>query len=105
MNNIIGRYNELFDELSAYDCKIYMQSILPVSASQNGSEMINPDVEEINNRLMGICESRGITYINLWEQFKDDDGALRDEFYYDGVHINSTAYKRWKELIDQYVYE
>ena len=105
VENIIGRYNELFDELSHYDCKYYVQAILPVASSQSDAERICLDVNEINERLRSICEGRGYTFIDLWSEFAGDDWALKDEYYYDGVHVNAAAYKRWKEIIDPYVYE
>ena len=105
VENIIGRYRELLDELSHYDCKIYIQSLMPVSASQDDAERICLDVNEINERLRGMCEERGFTFIDLWADYAGEDWALKDEYYYDGVHINATAYKHWKEILDPYIYE
>ncbi|MBP5609627.1 MAG: hypothetical protein J6X66_15345 [Lachnospiraceae bacterium] len=105
-DDIINRYRELMDVIAGYEgVKVYIQSILPVSASQSDAERILLDTHEIDEALAGLCEERGFTYIWLWDEYAGDDWALLDEYYYDGVHINARAYKHWKEILDPYVYE
>ncbi len=104
--DIINRFRELMDVIAQYDgVKVYIQSILPVSASQSDAERILLDTHEIDEALAGLCEERGFTYIWLWDDYAGDDWALLDEYYYDGVHVNAHAYKHWKEILDPYVYE
>ncbi|MBR6256535.1 MAG: hypothetical protein IKR23_04070 [Lachnospiraceae bacterium] len=105
VESILGRYGELFDVLDQYDCQIYIQGIMPVSSSQYDAERICLDVNEINERLREMVEDRGYTFIDLWSEFAGDDWALREEYYYDGVHVNAAAYRHWKEILDQYIYE
>ena len=105
VTNIVGRYNELFDVLAGTGCKIYIQSLLPVSPDQGDALRICDAVYEINENLRNMCNDRGFTFINMWDQFAEGDWSLREEFYYDGVHVNATAYKKWKEIIDPFVYE
>ena len=105
VENIIGRYNELFDVLGGTGCKIYIQSLLPVSPNQGDAERICDAVYEINSKLKNMCKDRGFTFIDMWGEFAGEDWALREEYYYDGVHVNATAYKHWKEIIDPFVYE
>ena len=98
-------YARLLDTFSEYDCRIYVQSILPVSGTLGDAERINGDSMALNGRIAEICAERGITFIDLWPEFANEDSYLRTEYHYDGVHVNAAAYKRWKELLDTYVYE
>ncbi|MCR5251456.1 MAG: hypothetical protein K6E50_12705 [Lachnospiraceae bacterium] len=102
---VVEYYGLLLDEFGMYDCKLYVTSILPVAASQNDSYRILVDTMDVNRQLAEMCEQRGLVFIDLWPAFAGEDQAMRDEFYYDGVHLNATAYKNWKEHIDAYVYE
>ena len=97
--------DELFDVLGGTGCKIYIQSLLRVSPNQGDAERICDAVYEINSRLKNMCNDRGFTFIDMWGEFAGEDWALREEYYYDGVHVNATAYKHWKEIIDPFVYE
>ncbi len=98
-------YARLLDTFSEYDCRIYAQSVMPVDGTLGDAERLNTDSFALNERIRQLCEERGITYIDLWSSFINEESYLDMAYHYDGVHVNAAAYKHWKELLDPYVYE
>jgi lysophospholipase L1-like esterase len=41
-----------------------------------------------------IAEERGLTYIDLYDQYAVD-GELPDAMSYDGLHLTNEAYSTW----------
>ena len=57
----------------------------------------------INAQLIEICNSQGLTYIDLDPTFSDENGKLNKKYSIDGLHVNGAGYVIWKELITQYL--
>lgn len=88
--------------------KIYLQSCLPINQSfgryklLDGKEQV---VRDINTNLEAIACRRGITWINLYPSFADDEGNLRKELTNDGLHLLGPAYLIWRDIVLPYVNE
>ncbi len=88
--------------------KIYLQSMLPINNSfgrykkMAGKEEV---IRQINVRLEKIAAQRGITWINLYPHFTDENGDLKTEFTNDGLHLLAPGYLVWREIVMPYVKE
>jgi lysophospholipase L1-like esterase len=82
------------------DTKIYIQSVLPVT---DPIQSINDTIVVLNQKLKNLSDEKSLTYINLFDSFKDEKGFLKKDLTNDGLHLTGKAYLIWKSLIDEYV--
>lgn len=76
--------------------EIYIQSILP---SQSGLRTLEVE-RQTNAALKALCEERGLTYIDLWD---DLQGILNNTHSMDGLHLKASGYKIWCDKVAPYV--
>lgn len=88
--------------------RIYLQSMLPINNSfgryklMAGKEQV---IRDINERLVKVAADRGITFINLYPAFCDEEGNLKREYTNDGLHLLGPAYLVWRDIVLPYVKE
>ena len=80
--------------------QLYIQSTLPTRGYPNRK---NSDIIKINAGIEAIATKYNSTYIHLFDLFKAQDGKLKTELTYDGLHINGDGYLIWKDAIIDYV--
>jgi lysophospholipase L1-like esterase len=95
---ILQNMEKIIDELERNKIKPIIQSTLYVSKGHKGWEKTNTDVDGLNNGLKNICMENGLTFIDV-NKILSADGALINEYTYDGVHLFGIGYKKWGELI------
>jgi hypothetical protein len=79
--------------------------VLPV-ASSYGKRQINSAIAALNETIAGLVTGRpDTTVLDLRPQLRGSDGYLREDFSYDGQHINPKAYGVWRDAIAPYVAE
>ena len=97
------KYNELIDEIRKVqpDCKIYVQSIIPVTKSKNQSDKIfnNKNVEKFNKLIQEVANEKNVKYLDVGSALIDDDGYLPEEASTDGIHISPKYCKKWLEYL------
>ena len=83
------------------DVQVVIQSILPVSAKQDakGSYVNNQRIRTYNQLLEELAEEKNCPYINVAEAVSDENGCLRAEWNFDGVHLNTAGCKAWLEYL------
>jgi len=84
-------YDQMLDVMQGKcpHAKIYIQSILPIEKEIDGA---NPMINDLNNWLEAVCETRGLTFINHHDLFLDENGKMSLEYTEDGVHPNAAGY-------------
>lgn len=88
--------------------KLYLQSCLPINTSFNryvninGKEQVIRDLNALNKKM---AEAKGVTWIDLYPYFCDEDGNLRTDYTNDGLHLLAPGYMVWRERIAPYVNE
>ena len=84
------------------ETEIYIQSILPSGHLGSGGTRTPERLQAANVVLKALCEERGITYIDLWDDLQDiATGA--NGMSYDKLHLTANAYKVWCDKIAPYV--
>lgn len=83
------------------DAVIALQSILPVSARQDakGSYVNNARIAAYNEVIQEVAEEKGCPYLNVAEAVTDEDGFLRADWNFDGVHLNVAGCRAWLEYL------
>lgn len=79
------------------DATIVIQSILPVSAKQDAkhSYVNNQRINAYNQVLQELAEEYGLVYLNVAEAVSDENGYLRADWNFDGVHLNKAGCQAW----------
>ncbi len=89
-------YEKLLDEIATAspDTKLYLQSILPVTAACKN--LTNGMIDNANAVIREIAERRSLLYLDTQSVLRDGDGFLKKEYCYseDGIHLTSAAYDR-----------
>jgi hypothetical protein len=81
--------------------RIFVVSVMPVrvSATDSSREELNLKVTELNRELEKLCTLQNATFINLQKVVSESDGALRDEYNFDGLHLNAEGYRAVSSVI------
>ncbi len=100
----VKKYITLIDEIIAVqpDACIYIQSILPINSEETekrGYSVTNEKIDQINSYLASISEEKKIWYLNVAEEFKDENGELPYEMTTNGIRLTDEAYAIWYDYI------
>lgn len=97
------RYAALLEQLSADhpEAEVVIQSILPVSARQDklGTYVNNGRIDAYNAVLAALAEELRYPYVDVAEAVRDEEGCLRADLTYDGVHLNSAGCRVWLDYL------
>ena len=52
-----------------------------------------------------LCEEEKLTYIDVYDALKEEDGSIKEEYTVEGLHITYDGYKKITEVLDKYVRE
>lgn len=104
--HVLTNYKKIIEQIKeeSPSTKIYVQSILPVDDGLHYTRP-NKEIEKINVGLLELVKEFGLTYIDIWSAFKDENGKLNYDYSIDGLHLNDKGYVLWKSIIDKYVKE
>lgn len=76
--------------------KVYIQST--ILAGEKHAE-VNADILVLNTFLRQLADSHeGVTYVDLNQKLAKDN-FLDPQFSPDGIHLNGTGYRVWKDII------
>ena len=106
---ILSNYQKIIDEIlnDSPETKIYIQSILPVNDGfdyfKNHTNKTD-SILSLNESLIKIADEQGLTYIDLFSSFANEDLKLKKEYTFDGLHLNGQGYLLWKSIVEKYVY-
>ena len=114
VDDIAGQYEQILGRVCSEspETKVYVQSVLPVNEYLYHQYIIpgypgihmpgTGEVRELNERLHSLATDAGCTYIDLWPALTDD-GCLRTEYTYDGLHVNGFGYAAWTRVLETLV--
>ena len=86
--------------------KIYLQSLLPFNNDVREWKLLKGRdhvVVEANILLEQVARRQGVTWINLYPLFVDDQGRLRADLTNDGLHLMGKGYLIWRDAIKPYI--
>lgn len=98
-------YRQLIDTLkqSNPQSELYLESILPVNHQMNSKVFSKNRLIDANHAIMELADEYSLKYIDLFSLYADQDNELPQELTADGVHLYSSAYKRWSEELKNYL--
>ena len=86
--------------------KIYLQSLLPFNNDVREWKLLKGRdhvVVEANILLEQVARRQGVTWINLYPLFVDDQSRLRADLTNDGLHLMGKGYLIWRDAIKPYL--
>lgn len=80
---------------------IYLQSIMHVSSAKEAAAPVfsNRYINERNARIAALANGEDILYVDINYLIDDENGALRADLTFDGVHLTAGAYDLWYQAI------
>ena len=88
--------------------KIYVESLLPVNENINKSMVAsrkNSMIKDFNEEIKSYCLQNDVTYIDIYDEFIDDDGNYSSDYTNDGLHPNDLCYAKLTRILLKYIYE
>ena len=86
--------------------KIYLQSLLPFNNDVREWKLLKGRdhvVVEANMLLEQVARRQGVTWINLYPLFVDNQGRLREDLTNDGLHLMGKGYLIGRDAIKPYI--
>ena len=83
------------------DAIIFVESIIHVAdfADDEGGYINNKSINERNTWLKKLADNKKIFYIDANEVLDDENGALRSDWTFDGIHLKAENIGPWKKYI------
>lgn len=83
------------------EAEVLVQSILPVSKLQEEKKTYvnNSRIEVYNEIIREVCGELDCPYLDVASAVVDEEGFLRAEWTYDGVHLNKKGSAAWLEYL------
>ena len=80
---------------------IFVESIIHVSAEKDaeGTVINNTEINARNKWLKKLADNKTIFYLDYNEVLDDENGALKADFTFDGVHLQADKIEPWKQFI------
>ena len=91
-NNILKIIKRINHELP--ETKIFLQTILPVE-----KEVYKDKIIEVNGMIKTFVSQSKFEIIDLYSIFVNEEGKMKKELSYDGVHLNDKGYSVWVDHI------
>ena len=79
-------------------------SILYVADSFLDSNNLNTKIKKTNELIEFNCNKNNIEFIDLNKKL-ENNGKLRSEYSFDGIHLTHLGYEKWGEIINSIINE
>ncbi len=98
----MGKYGSLIDTVKQThpDAYIYVQSILPVSQTEDAKGRLrNEYIYDFNAALEQLTADKGAYYLDIASALADENGFLPEQSTVDGIHLNQEYYLKWLDYL------
>lgn len=106
---IANNYERIIKKITHESPKtqLYLQSVLPVMEPMLASiydNIRNPKIISLNSMMKALSEKYKLPYVDLFNQFLDQDGQLIKTLTTDGLHLQPEAYILWADYLKKQKY-
>ena len=79
---------------------IFVEAIIHVSAAKDeeGTAINNKEIDVRNTWLKKLADNQTVFYLDANEVLDDENGALKEEYTFDGVHLKADQLDVWKQF-------
>ncbi len=77
------------------DVNFIIEAVYPINENMRDrfEKRSNKKINEMNKEFIKLCEKYNCVWLDFTDKLKDKNGNLKEEFTYDGLHINALAYE------------
>jgi lysophospholipase L1-like esterase len=97
---VFDNFRAIVSRLDQRGIRVIVQSTLPCNEAKGAWKScasINGRIRQLNLRLATLASER-VRFVDLTPALAGE-GGLKDEFTYDGVHLNGEGYLQWRTAI------
>ncbi len=101
---IIENYKRILQiiRIESPHSKVYFQSVLPVNeefGKLKGHYKRANEIKQLNSYLSTWTKEQEVGFVNVFDSVVGDDGKLKNEYTWDGVHLTWNGYQAWLQLL------
>ena len=103
--DIAGNVEKIMIRITALspNTKVYIESVLPTDKPiLHSNEPTYMAIKTLNNYYSILSTKYNAVFINLYPDFLQEK-SLKQEYSYDGLHMNGKGYQKWAELLKPYL--
>ncbi len=97
-DDIFDRYEMIIKHFMQTNIHVVIESTLYVSADMYEHESFNSEVEKLNLHLQNFAVRHQLQFIDI-NAHLSNNGALKECYTTDGVHLSSDAYDVWSDIL------
>lgn len=77
------------------DVNFILEAVYPINENMRDrfEKRSNNKINEMNKEYIKLCKKYDCVWVDFTDNLKDENGNLKEEFTYDGLHINALAYE------------
>lgn len=77
------------------DVNFIVEAVYPINESMRyrSDKRSNKKINEMNTEFFKICKKHNCVWLDLRDKLSDEQGELKKDFTFDGLHINAKAYE------------
>ncbi len=77
------------------DVNLIVEAVYPINENirDKFEKRSNKKIDEMNSEFFKLCKKHNCVWLDFTEQLKNNDGNLKEELTYDGLHLNVQAYE------------
>ena len=94
-------YQSLLSSMKNTFNNVFFVSVTPVIEGKGGYSVTNSQIQSFNNSMKSYCDSNGVTYIDIYDKVQSELQS-NPGYSNDGVHYNTTLYKKIYNMISSY---
>lgn len=102
-NYFLERYREVLSQIREWQPQavIFLMANLHVSAEKNNiqTEFNNININAKNVAAATLADGINVFYLDSNPLFTDEDGLLKEDITFDGVHLYANNYMEWKTFL------
>lgn len=80
---------------SCPDVNLIIEAVYPINEKMRDrfEKRSNKKINEMNKEFVKLCEKYDCIWLDFTDELKDNVGNLKQEYTFDGLHINAQAYE------------
>lgn len=103
------KYRETVEQIREWqpDAILYIMANLHISREKNNmdTEFNNVNINDKNAAIAGLADGEHSFYLDSNPIFTDEEGFLKSELTFDGVHLYAQHYDIWKQFLMEHAVE
>lgn len=83
------------------DVNFIIEAVYPINENirDRFEKRSNKKINDMNKEFVKLCEKYDCVWLDFTDELRNEDGNLKEEFTFDGLHLNAQAYEIIAEKI------